>query len=192
MEPRPGPASPARHARRPHKVGLGSNPGGGRGPAESRTRQPSPGSKAALPFREMFHPLQVPTGEVVQGKRRPLQHRHEPHGLLQGCQPQRLETEHRHRVGVAPASRASHRSRRAGTPTLWLGGRGNGPGGPTRVSGPADSTWTTGRPPSLTPPEPPEDHSLLLLSLTATRPTLHHGTCQAVLPLLGHRPAPLN
>lgn len=58
--------------------------------------------KAALPLREVFHPLQVPAGEVKEGKGGLLQDRNVPHGLLQADQPQRLETEHRNRGERSP------------------------------------------------------------------------------------------
>ena len=63
--------------------------------------------EAALPLWEVFHPLQVPTGEVMEGKRGLLQDRNIPHRLLQADQPEGLETEHRHGVSGARASWAS-------------------------------------------------------------------------------------
>lgn len=46
---------------------------------ESRTRWPSPRGQVDLPFREVFHPLQVPTREMVQGKSGLLEDRNVPH-----------------------------------------------------------------------------------------------------------------
>lgn len=56
----------------------------------------------ALPFREMFCPLEVPTGEVMEGKSGFLQDRNVPHRLLEAYQPKRLETEHRYRGECCP------------------------------------------------------------------------------------------
>lgn len=64
-------------------------------------------TQAALPFWEMFHPLEVPTGEVMEGKRHLLQDCDVPHRLLQANQPKCLETEHKYRLGAAHTCRAS-------------------------------------------------------------------------------------
>lgn len=83
--------------------------------------------KAPLPLREVFHPLQVPAGEVKEGKGGLLQDRSVPHSLLQADQPQRLETEGRNRGERHPETPAVA-GRTARDTTATSGGDGTGSG----------------------------------------------------------------